>query len=66
MEVKEAQVENKGSVRKGRLNTGEREEIGRTGEKKNMGERGSLATGKCLHTGTARLTRPLLARRPES
>lgn len=53
-------------MRKGRLNTGEREEIVRNGKKKNMGERGSLATGKCWCTGTARLTRPLLARRPES
>lgn len=53
-------------MRKGRLSTGEREEIGRTGKKRNAGGQGSLTTGKCLHTRMARLTRALLAQRPES
>lgn len=51
---------NKGSVRKGRLNTGERE-IGRTGKKKSAGERGSLTAGKCSRTGAAESRDPASA-----
>lgn len=47
--LKRHKVANKGSVRTGRLNTGERE-IGRTGKKKSVGERGSLTAGKCSCT----------------
>ena len=41
-------VENKGSVRKGRLNTGEREEIGKIGWKNNMREWGPFSHREVL------------------
>lgn len=49
---KRQKVANKGSVRKGRLNPGERQ-MGRTGKKKSVAERGSWTAGKCSRTGSA-------------